>query len=71
MLFDSGAEYSFISTEFVTLTDMKPSKLSTSYLIEIANGEKVEVSKVIRRCNLELEGVSISIDLIPFGHGRT
>ena len=29
ILFDSGADYSFISTKFATLIDMKPSNLNS------------------------------------------
>ena len=54
VLFDSGADYSFISTKFVTLIDMKPSNLNSSYLIEIANGKKIEPNKIVRGCNLVL-----------------
>ncbi|GKE03743.1 reverse transcriptase domain-containing protein, partial [Tanacetum coccineum] len=68
-LFDSGADYSFISTNFFPLINMKPSVISTSYEIEIASDVKVETNKIIRGCRLELEGHTFIIDLIPFGHG--
>ncbi|GKE20083.1 putative reverse transcriptase domain-containing protein [Tanacetum coccineum] len=38
-------------------------------LIEIANGQLVEIDKVIKGCKLEMEGLVFDIDLIPFGHG--
>ena len=69
VLFDSGADYSFISTKFATLIDMKPSNMNSSYVIEITNGEKVETNNIIRGCNLVLEGYFFTIDLILFGHG--
>ncbi|GJT25462.1 putative reverse transcriptase domain-containing protein [Tanacetum coccineum] len=69
VLFDSGADYSFISTNFLTLINMKPSVISPGYEIEIASGVKVEINKIIRGCRLELEGHTFIIDLIPFGHG--
>ncbi|GJQ91862.1 putative reverse transcriptase domain-containing protein [Tanacetum coccineum] len=43
-LFDSGADYSFVSTTFIPLLDIEPS-------------------------DLEIEGHTFDIDLIPFGHG--
>ncbi|GJW22522.1 putative reverse transcriptase domain-containing protein [Tanacetum coccineum] len=38
MLFDSGADRSFVSTTFSTLFDVIPSTLDTSYAIELADG---------------------------------
>nr|GEW12182.1 hypothetical protein [Tanacetum cinerariifolium] len=51
------------------MTGIKPSDLAFSYEIEIANGQLIEISKVIRDCKLEIEGHTFDIDLIPFGHG--
>nr|GEY78659.1 putative reverse transcriptase domain-containing protein [Tanacetum cinerariifolium] len=63
-----GADFSFISTNFVPLLNMKPIILGSSYVIEIANGRKVESNKIIRGCKLELGYSLFNIDLIPFGH---
>nr|GFC04210.1 putative reverse transcriptase domain-containing protein [Tanacetum cinerariifolium] len=38
------------------------------YVIEIADGESVEVKRVIRDFKLELGNSLFTIDLIPFGH---
>ncbi|GJV57458.1 putative reverse transcriptase domain-containing protein [Tanacetum coccineum] len=38
VLFDSGADFNFISTDFVPLLNVKPNILRSSYVIEIANG---------------------------------
>ncbi|GJX24282.1 putative reverse transcriptase domain-containing protein [Tanacetum coccineum] len=67
-LFNSGANYSFVSTTFIPLLFIKPSELGFSYEIEIASGQLVEINKVIRGCKLEIEGHVFDIDLIPFGH---
>nr|GEV86839.1 putative ribonuclease H-like domain-containing protein [Tanacetum cinerariifolium] len=66
MLYDFGADYSFVSTTFMPLLDIKPSSLGFSYEIEIASGQLVEINKVIRGCKLEIEGHTFDIDLIPF-----
>ncbi|GKD76481.1 putative reverse transcriptase domain-containing protein [Tanacetum coccineum] len=66
-LFDSGADYSFISTTFLPLLDIEPSDLGFSYEIKIASGQLVEIDKVIRSCKLEIEGHVFDINLIPFG----
>ncbi|GJS15176.1 putative reverse transcriptase domain-containing protein [Tanacetum coccineum] len=69
VLFDSGPDYSFISTNFLPLIDMKPSVINPGYEIKIVSSLKVETNKIVRGCRLELEGHTFIIDLIPFGHG--
>ncbi|GJS71396.1 putative reverse transcriptase domain-containing protein [Tanacetum coccineum] len=66
-LFDSGADYSFVSTTFIPLLGIEPNDLGFSYEIEIASGQLVEIDKVIKRCKLEIEGHVFDINLIPFG----
>ncbi|GKB37668.1 putative reverse transcriptase domain-containing protein [Tanacetum coccineum] len=67
-LFNSGADYSFVSTTFIPLLNIEPSNLGFIYEIEIASGQLVEINKVIRGCKLEIEGHIFDIDLILFGH---
>ncbi|GJU74806.1 putative reverse transcriptase domain-containing protein [Tanacetum coccineum] len=69
ILFDSGADYSFVSTTFIPQLGLKPSHLGFRYEIKIASGQLVEIDKVIKGCKLEIEGHDFDIDLIPFGHG--
>ncbi|GJY87261.1 putative reverse transcriptase domain-containing protein [Tanacetum coccineum] len=64
-----GADFSFISTDFVPLLNVKPSILRPSYVIEINNGRKIELNKIICGCKLELGDSLFTVDLIPFGHG--
>ncbi|GKB35107.1 putative reverse transcriptase domain-containing protein, partial [Tanacetum coccineum] len=66
-LFDSGTDYSFVSTTFIPLLDIEPSELGFSYEIKIASGQLVEIDKVIKGCKLEIEGHVFDINLIPFG----
>nr|GEX78064.1 reverse transcriptase domain-containing protein [Tanacetum cinerariifolium] len=68
ILFDSGADFSFISTEFAPLLNVKPIIVRPGYVIEVANGKKKEVDKIIRDCKLELGNSLFTIDLIPLGH---
>ncbi|GJS67430.1 putative reverse transcriptase domain-containing protein [Tanacetum coccineum] len=68
-LFDSGADYSFVSTTFIPLLGLEPNDLGFRYEIEIASGQLVEIDKVIKGCKLEIEGHVFDIDLVPFGHG--
>ncbi|GJR28264.1 putative reverse transcriptase domain-containing protein [Tanacetum coccineum] len=68
-LFDSGADYSFVSTTYIPLLGLEPSNLGFKYEIEIASGKLVEIDKVIKSCKLKIKGHVFDIDLIPFGHG--
>ncbi|GJU29302.1 putative reverse transcriptase domain-containing protein [Tanacetum coccineum] len=68
-LFDSSADYSFVSTTFIPLLGVEPSELGFRYEIEIASGQLVDIDKVIKGCKLEIEGHVFDINLIPFGHG--
>ncbi|GKB65463.1 putative reverse transcriptase domain-containing protein [Tanacetum coccineum] len=68
-LFDSSADYSFVSTTFIPLLGLEPSDLGFRYEIEIASEQLVEIDKVIKGCKLEIKGHVFDIDLIPFRHG--
>ncbi|GJY37501.1 putative reverse transcriptase domain-containing protein, partial [Tanacetum coccineum] len=67
-LFNSGADYSFVSTTFIPLLGLEPNNLGFRYEIEIASGQLVEINKVIKGCKLEIKGHVFDIDLIPFRH---
>nr|GEW33594.1 hypothetical protein [Tanacetum cinerariifolium] len=69
-LFDSGAHYSFVFTNFIPLLDIEPSDLGFNYKIKIASGQLVEINKVIKCSKLEIDGHVFDINLIPFGSGR-
>ncbi|GKD06486.1 reverse transcriptase domain-containing protein [Tanacetum coccineum] len=69
VLFDSGADFSFISTKFAPLLNVKSSIVNPGYVIEVADGKKVEVDRIIHDCKLELENSLCGINLIPLGHG--
>ncbi|GJW04395.1 reverse transcriptase domain-containing protein [Tanacetum coccineum] len=68
-LFDSGADYSFVSTTFIPLLGIEPSDLRFSYEIKIASGQLVEIDKVIKGCKLEIQGHVFESNLIPFRSG--
>ncbi|GKC14657.1 putative reverse transcriptase domain-containing protein, partial [Tanacetum coccineum] len=69
VLFNFRANFSFISIDFAPLINVKPSFVNPGYVIEVANGKKVEVDRVIHNCKLELGTSLFTIDLIPLGHG--
>nr|GEV52342.1 retrovirus-related Pol polyprotein from transposon TNT 1-94 [Tanacetum cinerariifolium] len=56
MLFDSGADRSFVSSTFSALLDVSPSTLDTSYAVELADGRISETNIILRGCTLGLLG---------------
>ncbi|XP_022030901.1 uncharacterized protein LOC110931836 [Helianthus annuus] len=69
ILFDTGADFSFISVEFKNILSLDSSKLDVPYSIELANGKLVEADEVIKGCTLELGERKFSIDLLPVDLG--
>nr|GEU36828.1 putative reverse transcriptase domain-containing protein [Tanacetum cinerariifolium] len=65
VLFDSGADRSFVSTTFSTLLDMIPDTLDVSYAVELPDGRIFETNTVLRGCTLGLLGHPFNIDLMP------
>ncbi|GJX26065.1 putative reverse transcriptase domain-containing protein [Tanacetum coccineum] len=69
MLFDLGADRSFMSSTFSALLDVTPSTLDTSYAIELVDGRISETNVVLRGCTLGLLGHPFDIDLMPIELG--
>ncbi|GJW84707.1 putative reverse transcriptase domain-containing protein, partial [Tanacetum coccineum] len=65
MIFDSGADRSFMSTTFSTLLDVTPDTLDVSYAVELADRRIFETNTVLRGCTLGLLGHPFNIDLMP------
>nr|GEU45259.1 hypothetical protein [Tanacetum cinerariifolium] len=65
MLFDSGANKSFVSSTLSALLDVTPSTLNVSYVVELANGRISETNTVLRGCSLGLLGHPFNIDQMP------
>ncbi|GKA51239.1 putative reverse transcriptase domain-containing protein [Tanacetum coccineum] len=65
MLFNSGADKSFVSSTFSALLDVAPSTLDTSYSVELADGRISEINVILRGCMLGLLGHPFDIDLMP------
>ncbi|GJS85841.1 putative reverse transcriptase domain-containing protein [Tanacetum coccineum] len=65
LLFDSGADRSFVSSTFSALIDVAPSTLDTSYAVELVDGRISETNVVLRGCTLGLLGHPFDIDLMP------
>nr|GEX09868.1 putative reverse transcriptase domain-containing protein [Tanacetum cinerariifolium] len=65
ILFNSGADRSFVSTTFSTLLDKIPDTLDVSYGVELANGGVSKTNTILRGCTLGLLGHPFNIDLMP------
>nr|GFA51555.1 reverse transcriptase domain-containing protein [Tanacetum cinerariifolium] len=63
-IFDSGADKSFVSTNFSTLIDIEPVELNTSYEVKLADGKVVSTNNVLIGCTLNLLNCSFPIDLM-------
>nr|GEX90138.1 reverse transcriptase domain-containing protein [Tanacetum cinerariifolium] len=69
ILFDTGADRSFISTAFSSLIDIVPTSLGNSYDVELADGKIVGVDTIIRGCTLNFLNHMFNIDLMPIELG--
>ncbi|GJX79506.1 putative reverse transcriptase domain-containing protein [Tanacetum coccineum] len=69
ILFDTGANRSFVLTTFSSLIDIAPSTLDNSYDVELANGRITGVNTIIRGCTLNLLNHPFNIDLMPIELG--
>ncbi|GJY57888.1 putative reverse transcriptase domain-containing protein, partial [Tanacetum coccineum] len=65
ILFDSGADRSFVSTTFSTLLNITSDTLDISYAVELADGRISKTNTVLRGCTLGLLGHPFNIDLMP------
>ncbi|GKC53910.1 putative reverse transcriptase domain-containing protein [Tanacetum coccineum] len=70
ILFDTGADRSFISTAFSSLIDIAPTPLENSYDVQLADGKIVRVDTIIRGCTLNFLNHPFNIDLMPVELGN-
>ncbi|GJV06355.1 putative reverse transcriptase domain-containing protein [Tanacetum coccineum] len=65
ILFDTGADRSFISTAFSSLINIAPTPLENCYDVELADGKLVGIDTIIRGCTLNFLDHPFNIDLMP------
>ncbi|GJZ21304.1 putative reverse transcriptase domain-containing protein [Tanacetum coccineum] len=65
ILFDTGADRSFVSTAFSSQIDITPSTLDHYYDVELADGRIVGLNTIIRGCTLNLLNHPFNINLMP------
>nr|GEW98253.1 putative reverse transcriptase domain-containing protein [Tanacetum cinerariifolium] len=64
ILFDTGADRSFVSTTFSALIDIIPTTLENRYGVELADGKIIEVNTIVRGCTLNFMNHPFNIDLM-------
>nr|GFA33522.1 reverse transcriptase domain-containing protein [Tanacetum cinerariifolium] len=69
ILFDTGADRSFVSTVFSSLIDIIPTPLDNHYDVELADGKIVGINTIIRDCTLNFLNHPFTIDLMPIKLG--
>ncbi|GJT10115.1 putative reverse transcriptase domain-containing protein, partial [Tanacetum coccineum] len=65
ILFDIGADRSFVSTTFSSLIDITPTTLDHYYDVELADGKIIRINTIIRGCTLNFLDHPFNINLMP------
>ncbi|GKD55218.1 putative reverse transcriptase domain-containing protein [Tanacetum coccineum] len=65
ILFDTGADISFISTAFSSLINIALTLLENCYDVELTDGKLVGIDTIIRGCTLNFLDHPFNIDLMP------
>ncbi|GJR90651.1 putative reverse transcriptase domain-containing protein [Tanacetum coccineum] len=69
VLFDSGADRSFISISLASMLNLPSITIDTFYDIEMADGNLVSTNTIIKGCTLTLLNQPFEIDLMPIKLG--
>ncbi|GJU52491.1 putative reverse transcriptase domain-containing protein [Tanacetum coccineum] len=69
VLFDSGADRSFISLSLASMLNIPSITIDTLYNIEMADGNLVSTNTIIKGCTLTLLNQPFEIDLMPIKLG--
>nr|GEY25443.1 reverse transcriptase domain-containing protein [Tanacetum cinerariifolium] len=69
ILFDTGADRSFVSTALSSLIDIIPTTLDHGYDVELADDKIIWVNTRIRGCTLNFLNHPFNIDLMPVEMG--
>nr|GEX72710.1 hypothetical protein [Tanacetum cinerariifolium] len=65
ILFDTGADRSFVSITFSALIDITSTTLKNHYDVELADGKIIGVNTIIHGCTLNFMNHPFNIDLMP------
>ncbi|GKA06433.1 putative reverse transcriptase domain-containing protein [Tanacetum coccineum] len=65
ILFDTGADRSFVSTTFSSQIDITPSTLDHYYDVELADGRIIGLNTILSDCTLNFLNYPFNINLMP------
>ncbi|GKE04705.1 reverse transcriptase domain-containing protein [Tanacetum coccineum] len=65
ILFDTGADRSFMSTAFSSQFDITPTTLDHYYDVELADERIIRLNTILRGCTLNILNHPFNIDLMP------
>ncbi|GJU15675.1 putative reverse transcriptase domain-containing protein, partial [Tanacetum coccineum] len=65
ILFDTGADRSFVSTTFSSQIDITPSALDHYYDVELADGRIIGLNTILKGCTLNFLNHQFNINLMP------
>ncbi|GJY45525.1 putative reverse transcriptase domain-containing protein [Tanacetum coccineum] len=65
ILFDTGADRSFVSTTFSSQIDITPSTLDHYYDVELADGRIIGLNTILKDCTLNFLNHQFNINLMP------
>ncbi|GJV26070.1 putative reverse transcriptase domain-containing protein [Tanacetum coccineum] len=69
ILFDTGADRSFVSTAFSSQIDITPTALDHYYDVELADGRIIGLNTILRGCILNILNHPFNINLMPIELG--
>nr|GEU71717.1 reverse transcriptase domain-containing protein [Tanacetum cinerariifolium] len=69
ILFDTGADKSFVFTTFSYLIDITPTILDHYYDVKLADGKIIRINTIIRGCTLNFLNHPFNINLMPIELG--
>ncbi|GJY22329.1 reverse transcriptase domain-containing protein [Tanacetum coccineum] len=69
VLFDTGADRSFMSYAFSKYIDIPPTTLDTHYNLELADRKSLTTNTILKGCTLNLQNHLFKIDLLPIELG--
>ncbi|GJZ48849.1 putative reverse transcriptase domain-containing protein [Tanacetum coccineum] len=65
ILFDTGADQSFVSTAFSSQIDITPSTLDHYYDVELADGRIIGLNTILKGCTLNFLNHQFNVNLMP------
>ncbi|KAI3819445.1 hypothetical protein L1987_13281 [Smallanthus sonchifolius] len=70
ILFDTGANRSFVSDTFSWHLGMKPAPLEHAYVVETASGEQIRITESYANCKMTIGNENSMIELIPMSMSK-